>query len=373
MNNPLAKGLLLFTLICFTSACLILSVFFMLQSVENNFGPADDFLSDSQRLKLSLRLYFEKKALLEEREIPASSTVFTISYGETLASVADRLEQLGYIGNEKAFLHYLQYKGLDQSVQAGDYQVPQRISDIALANLLQDATPTEAIINILAGWRLEEMADSLPTTGVAIQPADFLALAKQPRDLGSPFDMQVQSLEGFLYPGRYRVSRDITAEELINVLYEQFEKNLSTDVKRNIEKNGLTLYQGIILASVIEREAVNHEEMPTIASVFYNRIEQGMKMESDPTIQYGIGQEYAGGPWWKVPLTYADLNSVSLYNTYQVEGLPPTPICSPSTDALAAVANPDNTDYIFFMAKCDHSGWHNFSVTFEQHLENLCN
>jgi UPF0755 protein len=373
MNNPLAKGLLLFTLICFTSACVILSVFFMLQSVEKNFGPADDFLSDSQRLKLSLGLYFEKKSLLEERDIPASSTVFTISYGESLASVADRLKQLGYIGNEKGFLHYLQYKGLDQSVQAGEYQVPGIVSDMTLANLLQDATPTEAIINILAGWRLEEVADSLPTTGVEIQSADFLAVAKQPRTLGSPFDMQVPSMEGLLYPGRYRVARDITAEELVAILYEQFQKNLSGDVKRDIEKNGLTLYQGIIMASMLEREAVKHEEMPTIASVFYNRIEQGMKMESDPTIQYGIGQEYAGGPWWKVPLTYADLNSVSLYNTYQVEGLPPTPICSPSTDAIAAVANPEKTDYIFFMAKCDHSGWHNFSVTFEQHLANICN
>ncbi len=373
MNNPLAKGILLFTLICFISACFILSIFFMLQNVEKNFGSADDFLSDSQRLKLSMRLFFEKKSLLAERDIPASNTIFTISYGESLNSVANRLEQLGYIGNQKAFLDYLQYKGLDQSVQAGEYQVPQKISDIVLANLLQDATPTDAIINILAGWRLEEVADALPTTGVNITPGEFLAVAKQPRTLGSPFDMQVPSMEGLLYPGRYRVSRDITADELLNVLYEQFEKNLSADIKKNIEKNGLSLYQGIIMASMIEREAVKHDEMQKIASVFYNRIEIGMKMESDPTIQYGIGQEYAGGPWWKVPLTYADLNFISLYNTYQVEGLPPAPICSPSSDALAAVADPDKTDYVFFMAKCDHSGWHNFSETFEQHLENLCN
>jgi UPF0755 protein len=373
MKNSLAKSLLYFTLVCFALAFMILSVLFMLSRVEKKFGPADDFLTESQRIKLSLRLFFEQRTLFEEREVPNSNGVFTIAYGESLQSVAKRLKQLGYIGNENAFLHYLQYKGLDQTVQAGAYEIPGILTDINLAGLLQDATPTEAIINVLAGWRLEEIAASLPSTGVDVNPDEFLAMAKQPRSLGYPLDVEVPSMEGLLYPGRYRVSRDISAEELVMVFYQQFEKRLTTDLKRNIEKNGLSLYQGIIMASIIEREAVKHEEMAKMASVFYNRFEEDMKMESDPTIQYGIGQEYVGGSWWKVPLTLADLNFVSMYNTYQVEGLPPTPICSPSADALAAVANPEKSSYLFFMAKCDHSGWHNFSETFEEHLNNLCN
>jgi UPF0755 protein len=372
MNN-LAKGILIFTVSCFLLASMFIAVFLMLQTVEKKFGQANDFLSDQQRLSLSLRLFFDQKALNEEREISGTDNIFAIGYGESLTSVADRLYQLGYIGDKSAFLHYLQYKGLDQSVQAGDYEIPQTISDIRLAAFLQDATPTEAIVSVLAGWRLEELAESFPNTGLTLDPNEFILLAQNPREGQIPFGIQASTMEGFFYPGRYRVARDSTAEELLQILTQQFEINISGEIKRNIEKNGLTLYEGVILASIIEREAVNDEEMPRIASVFYNRLAQGMKLETDPTIQYAVGRQVAGGTWWKVPLTNADFDFISMYNTYQIEGLPATPICNPSLAALEAVANPEETNYFYFMARCDGSGWHNFSVTYEQHLQNLCN
>jgi UPF0755 protein len=372
MNQSLAKYLLIFTITCFVLASFFMAFFFMLKTVENKFGPANDFLSDKQRIVLSVRLFFERKQLTEEHNLASSGQVFIIDYGESLPLVAQRLKQLGLIGDEAAFLHYLQYKGLDQSVQAGEYQIPATLSDVQLATLLQDATPTDAIINVLAGWRMDEVAASLPNTGVEIEPTAFLVLTLHPENGEIPFDAEATTLEGFLYPGRYRVPRDTSARELIDLMTQQFEQNVSGDIKRGIEKHGLTLYQGLILASIIEREAMKDDEMPYIASVFYNRIALGMKLESDPTIQYALGQAAADGGWWKVPLSAADLQFGSLYNTYLVYGLPPTPICNPSMAALQAVADPEETEYLYFMAKCDGSGYHNFSVTFEQHVQNIC-
>jgi UPF0755 protein len=114
------------------------------------------------------------------------------------------------------------------------------------------------------------------------------------------------------------------------------------------------------------------EEQPVIASVFLNRLASGMRLETDPTIQYALGFDQAHDTWWKVPLASVDLGVYSPYNTYQNTGLPPGPICSPSLSALQAVAYPAQTPYYFFRARCDGSGLHNFSETYEQHLQNEC-
>ena len=372
MDSPFAKVLLIFSILCLLLAGVLLSTYFVFQQVESTFGPANDFISTQQRIKLTLNLFLDKNDLITEHSIPTEEVIFTIGYGESVVSVADRLSQLGYINNRQAFLHYMQYKGLDTTVQAGEYKIPQTFSDVQLANFLQDATPTDAIINILAGWRIEEIGASLSTTGVEFEPLDFILLVKNPNHADIPFGINADSLEGFFLPGKYRIARDSNPEDLIETVTNEFEANVSDDIKNRIEANGLTLYDGLILASMIEREAVQDEEMPMIASVFYNRLKMGMKLESDPTVQYAIGQT-TNGNWWKNPLSGDDLQIVSLYNTYQVEGLPPTPICNPSLAALEAVAYPADTTYYYFMARCDGSGWHNFSETYDQHVQNLCN
>ena len=150
------------------------------------------------------------------------------------------LSQLGYINNKEAFLHYMQYKGLDKTVQAGEYKIPQTFSDIQLANFLQDATPTDAIINILAGWRIEEIGASLSTTGVEFEPLDFILLAKNPDHNDIPFGINADSMEGFLLPGKYRIARDSTPEDLLKPVSTAFQENVSGDIKNRIEANGLT-------------------------------------------------------------------------------------------------------------------------------------
>jgi UPF0755 protein len=125
------------------------------------------------------------------------------------------------------------------------------------------------------------------------------------------------------------------------------------------------------LASIIEREAVVADERPIIASVFFNRLSAGMLLESDPTVQYALGQQ-PDGDWWKSPLSLDDLALDSPYNTYRSAGLPPGPIANPGLSSLQAVANPADTPYFYFRAACDGSGRHAFAATFDEHLLNAC-
>ena len=180
------------------------------------------------------------------------------------------------------------------------------------------------------------------------------------------------SLEGYLLPGEYPVLRGARLDELLPQLLDHFFEAVSGDLSQAYSAVGLSLEQAVILASLVEREAVLDEEMPLIASVFLNRLATGMRMDSDPTVQYALGYEALSDSWWKVPLAGSDLAIDSPFNTHIYSGLPPAPICNPSLQALQAVAYPEVTGYYFFRAACDGSGRHHFSATYEEHLNNAC-
>jgi UPF0755 protein len=148
---------------------------------------------------------------------------------------------------------------------------------------------------------------------------------------------------------------------------------LTADLRAGFARQNLSVYQAVTLASIIQREAVKADEQPRIASVFLNRLAvAGMHLETDPTIQYALGFDAEANTWWRSPLSLDDLEVNSPYNTYHNPGLPPGPICSPSLSALQAVAYPAQTPYFYFRARCDGSGLHSFSETFEQHVQNAC-
>jgi UPF0755 protein len=144
--------------------------------------------------------------------------------------------------------------------------------------------------------------------------------------------------------------------------------NYGTSLKRT----NLDLNQAIILASIIEKETIFAEEAPMIASVFINRLNAGMPLQSDPTVQYALGYSEDQKTWWKNPLSSTDLGINSLYNTYLNDGLPPTPICNPGLNSINAILEPAETDYLFFRAACDGSGRHIFNVLYEDHLKAEC-
>jgi UPF0755 protein len=151
-----------------------------------------------------------------------------------------------------------------------------------------------------------------------------------------------------------------------------FNDQLTPDLPQAYQREKLSVLQAITLASIVQREAMVESEQPIIASVFLNRLAAGMKLESDPTVQYALGYDADQKTWWVNPLSTEQLGINSPYNTYVVSGLPPGPICNPSLSALQAVAFPAKTPYYYFRATCDGSGRHNFSKTFAEHLLNAC-
>jgi UPF0755 protein len=269
---------------------------------------------------------------------------------------------------------YLTYSGLDTTIQAGEYTLSPRFSPLEIAHTLQDATPSEITFRILPGWRLEEIAAALPTSGLSFSPEAFLEIASDP-PVSLPLAQERpsgSSLEGFMYPDSYRLPRAITVETFLQTVLEDFQAKISPDIMQGWQNQGLSLFQAVTLASIVQREAILEEEMPMIASVFANRLVAGMRLDTDPTVQYALGYDDTKGTWWKNPLSLDDLQVNSPYNTYLNPGLPPGPIANPSLNALRAVAFPAETPYFYFRAACDGSGRHNFAETFEQHQANAC-
>ena len=159
---------------------------------------------------------------------------------------------------------------------------------------------------------------------------------------------------------------------MIESILQNFDANVDKSIREGFEHQGLTLLQGVTLASIVQREAVVEDEQPIIASVFFNRLKAGMKLESDPTVQYALGFNAIQQTWWTNPLSAADLKVDSAYNTYLYAGIPPGPISNPGLSALQAVAFPAQTPYYYFRARCDSSGRHNFATTLEEQLNNAC-
>jgi UPF0755 protein len=367
MRKILPLLLILITL----CACLYLVTFTIPSQAEHMYGPPASWLTLSQRVEYSAKLLWYDGLLTRPLNLGGGEQNFIIDSGESVNSVAIRLQATGLIRDSESFRDYLIYSGLDTSIQSGEYQLSPSLSAIDIARELQDATASEVTFVILPGWRMEEIAASLPTSGLPIDPEQFLTLTQAPH---SDFDFLAgaASVEGFLYPDSYIFARSTSVTELVNTFIRNFAQRLLPEMITGFERQGLTTYQAVILASVVEREAVRDEEKPFIASVYLNRLRISMKLEADPTVQYAIGFNPLQNTWWTNPLSLSDLQFDSPFNTYVYAGLPPAPIANPDFDSLQAVAFPAETAYYFFRAKCDGSGYHDFAETFEEHLGNGC-
>jgi UPF0755 protein len=363
--------IILFLTLAFLCALIFGTILGVPALADRQYGPPTPALGPFDRFTYSLRLLWYGDRLTWPLDPDGAEQSFTIGQGEGVPSIAVRLEETGLIRSAAAFRAYLIYTGLDTSIQAGKYQLNPALSIVDLAHELQDATPEQITFVVLPGWRMEEIAASLSTSGLEITPEEFLAAARSAPP-GLDFLPASVSTEGFLYPDVYVLPRTTTAAELVEKFLGNFSLNLTTDIHEGFARQGLDVYQAVTLASIVQREAVVADERAQIASVFHNRLRVGMKLDSDPTVQYALGFDSLQGTWWTNPLSAADLQFDSPYNTYMYTSLPPGPIANPSLSALRAVAFPAETPYYFFRARCDNSGLHDFSVTFEEHLQNGC-
>jgi len=340
---------------------------------EQTFGEASPELSNFQRLYLSGLLLIQRDALVQPIDPNGLEVEITIEQGEVVPSIIGKLWETGLIHSPGVLRNYLQYTGLDTNLKAGDYLLSPSMSALEIVSAIQVSSSPYITLTILPGWRREEIANTLYSSGLTITPEEFLqATENGPEGYSFSTCLGNHSLEGFLFPASYEVLRESTIEELLPKILMNFEAQITDEIKNGFTAQGLDICQAVILASIIEREAIVDEEMPQIASVFYNRLNSGSVLASDPTVQYALGFNQDLGTWWTNPLTLDDLKVDSPYNTYLYNGLPPGAISNPSLPAIQAVAFPAKTPYYYFRAACDGSGRHSFAETFTEHVANEC-
>jgi len=294
----------------------------------------------------------------------AESRTFVISRGETAGSIAQRLQEAGFIRSALAFTYLLYDTGREASLQSGTYTISAALTPRDLARVFEKAPSEQAVLRIIEGWRLSETAAAVNKAFPSISADEFMkaAIVGQRQNTvlaGMPADT---SLEGFLFPDTYFFKPSATATQIVDTLLDQFELRVGQSLRQAAVDRKTTIYDIVKLGSIVEREARDRKESATIAGVYTNRLDIGMKLDADPTVQYALGD-------WK-ELSLADLEVDSPYNTYRVAGLPPTPICSPGAAALEGAAKPERNPYFYFVAKNDGTGDHAFAKTIEEHEAN---
>lgn len=354
-------------------------VIFMMYAVYSNgkvLGAPGENVSLLNNLRYSIRL-FRNLDVLQQPTIfsDLSERKFTISNSDSALDVCYKLESEQFVLSAVGTCDVLTYKGKDRTLSPGTYTIPSGLNAIQVAAFVAESTNRDIQFTIFAGWRLEEIAAVIEQLGFGFNAQEFLALAlSPPAELAQVINLPSQrSLEGYLQPGFYSLKPTISLGEFIlqSIIRTNAVVQEATQLL-NAQSSTLSADELIRLASIIQRETLESTEMPTIASVFFNRLAIGMRLETDPTVQYALGFDSATQTWWKSPLTYADLTVESDYNTYQTQGMPPGPICNPGREAILAAFAPEETGYYFFRAKCDGSMTHNFAVTYEEHLSNGC-
>jgi len=301
---------------------------------------------------------------------------FTIPSGRSLTGVSNDLEEAGLIRNRTVFKYYCDFAGMGQKIQAGNYLLTpgMNMQEIAEQLTMGDGNPIVRNITLIPGWTLEEFADDLVKKGVLTNREEFLSLCRT----GEAFDdfyyvdemrrsgtltQRRYALEGYLSPNTYEVYMDATAEDIIRKMLQQIERAFPADKQDRAAELGYTMDEILTLASLIEKEAKN-EDFAKVSAVFHNRLNTGMKLQSDVTIHYVTGVR-------KMALTNTDLALNSPYNTYQVTGLPVGPVCNPSAEAIHAALYPDEAylaeNYLYFCAKDPESGTLHFSRTLQDH------
>ena len=301
------------------------------------------------------------------KDSKAESRTFVISRGETAGSIAQRLQDDGFIRSALAFSYLLYDTGRETSLQSGTYTISAALTPRELARVFEKAPSEQAVLRIIEGWRLSETATAVNKVFPAISADDFMkaAVVAQRHNTVLAGLAPETSLEGFLFPDTYFFKPTATATQIVDALLDQFELRVGQTLRQAAVDRKTTIYDIVKLGSIVEREARDRKESATIAGVYSNRLEIGMKLDADPTIQYALGD-------WR-ELSLDDLEVESPYNTYRVAGLPPTPICSPGQAALEGAAKPERHPYFYFVAKNDGTGDHAFAKTLEEHEANRVN
>jgi UPF0755 protein len=269
------------------------------------------------------------------------------------------LETQGIIRHALAFRLLAQLSGVDRSLRAGVYLLPTGAWTWTVVSELHRGQVHTRTITLPEGLTLAEVAALLESEGLA-RATDILREAHEP-ELLARYGIAGANVEGFLFPETYTLAKGLSARDVLIVMLDQFFARVR-EIPEAGGASGQKLFDTVILASIVEREARDRTELARVAGVFKNRVERAMRLESCATVQYLLGTP-------KARLTLADVRRESPYNTYLNPGLPPGPIANPGLPALRAAFAPEQHDFLFFFAREDGSHQHEFSRTYVAHQE----
>jgi len=300
------------------------------------------------------------KKKVEKRE-------FTIREGENVGQIAYNLEKERLINGKDYFRIYVWQRGLAGRLQAGNYELSPSMTIPEIVELFVSGKvkSDEISVTIPEGFSNKEIDERLAKNGL-IKKGEFLNFDKNITLDLSKYDFLKDKpnnvgLQGYYFPDTYVYHKGSSVEEITKKMLDNFDRRLSNSLREEIRRQGKSIFEVVILASIVEKEAKYPEDMKMIAGIFQNRLKMGKPLESDATINYITGSGRSQS-------TYEDIQIDSPYNTYKYPGLPPGPISNPGLEAIKAVVYPAKTDYLYFLTKKD--GKAVFSKTYEEHLRN---
>jgi UPF0755 protein len=306
-----------------------------------------------------------------DRPVDASNTqavAFEIKQGQSVKEISGQLEKDKLITGSDFFRIYLWQNNLGSRLKAGTYEISPSMTIAQIVKIFTGGEiglkSNETRVIVTEGFSNSEIFDALKKADaisgdesfddVSIDFSKYDFLADKPATSG---------LQGYLFPDTYNFFKGSALEDVTEKMLDNFDKKLTPSMRMEIKRQGKSVYDVLILASIVEKEAGNKEEMPTIAGIFYNRLEIGQPLQSDATVNYVTKAGRA------MP-TGDDLAVDSPFNTYKYKDLPPEPICNPGIEAIKAAIYPEKTDYLYFLTTQDGEKNTYFSKTYAEHLQN---
>lgn len=293
---------------------------------------------------------------LDEPNANTTSVIIEIERGTSLAGIAMQLHDAGVLDHPHWFRWYARISGLAQKIHSGEYELTPTHSPRMLLSDLATGRVVERTLALIEGWTLRQAVMAMRATDGLI---DDVGDSDRPQTL-QELEARYGNAEGWLFPDTYRYRKGATVSSIVDIAYAKMQRVLEDEWNGRAE--GLpyeTLYEALIMASIVEKETGVDEDRPNIAQVFVSRLELGMRLQSDPTVIYGLGDDFDGD------LTREHLRAESPYNSYRRAGLPPTPISLPGLASIRAALHPASGDYLYFVARGD--GRSEFNTTLEGH------
>lgn len=298
--------------------------------------------------------------------------VFEVAKGEGVTEIISNLLKQELINSEFFFKMHLKNTNNDSKLQAGSYDLHRAMSVDEIIDVLASgkALSEEIDIKFLEGWTIKDMDEYLAKNNLA---KEGIFSSRSSKEVSAwPFEFEkpdfLESVpggvdfEGYLFPDTYRVFKGATVDDIAKKMFDNLDKKLSKELREEIERQGKTIHEIMTMASIIEKEVITDKDMALVSGVLNKRLEIGMNLEVDSSVNYATGQS-------RPSVTYDDLQIDSPYNTYKYGGLPPGPICNPGERAIIASVYPKESQFLFYLNRQD-TGETIFSRNYNEHIRN---